>query len=341
MTTEILRKFCFVILTLPSMALAKSLDFSVTYLSNPHVSKPWVGSCRDRIRQSICLVDPAKEDDTPDKRVCLKSDLDYAKPFEELYDRMPLHLQKMFCYLERIFIEKEFIGSAYGSLYVDSNDPNNILGGMIGIREDFILHPSLLDDWASWKEQIHFGANPKYVNVSKNLPVVETSLQSGSSDMLYFLVAHEFGHIFDFTNHLNHDSCPLGSTYVGCAKPSWHSFSWDDKGKPLPQNDFPLRSALCYYFCGNNFIDPSRQDELYQSLSQTTFLTPYATRFPSEDFADTFAMYTIMSERNANYVIKTQNHTYDVVDRLQSPDFDGKRNYIKEFLLNPYAYPGE
>jgi hypothetical protein len=286
-------------------------------------------------------VNPVTDNDPPGPRICINEKNDYAKSFENLYDRFPAHLQKMFCHLERIYIEKDFVASAYGGLFEDPADENHILGGMIGLREEFLKNPVSLNEWASWKEQIHFGADPKKVIFSTLLPRVETSMKNDSIDMLYFLVAHEFGHIFDYTNNLNNDSCPENSTAPQCKQKSWHFFSWANTKLPKPANDFPLLSDLCYYFCDGHFIPSARQDELYKSLNQTNFLTPYTTRNPYEDFADTFAIYTIMTDRGSNYVIKTPDLSYDATSRLRSPVFEGKRNFIKDFLSSSYKYPGD
>ena len=123
--------------------------------------------------------------------------------------------------------------------------------------------------------------------------------------MLYFLVTHKLGHIFDFTNNLNSfDECEDHSD--GCVvtpKPnSWAAFSWKSFNLPLDTANFPLHADLCFYFCNGKFISADRQDELYQSLASTNFLSAYTTRYPTEDFADTFAYYTIMTERHALYL---------------------------------------
>jgi len=254
-------------------------------------------------------------------------------------------LKKMLCHVKQIYIEKNFIGSAYAGLFANSD--HKVLGGMIGIRKSLLDQPSTLDEWASWKEQIHFGTDPSHVNVAQGLPIVHTSMKDGQLDMLYFLMAHELGHLFDFSNGVNqfvgcenqHDeSC------VSTPKPnSWGALSWKTDKTPLDIDNFPLRSSLCFYFCEGKFIPASRQDELYEGLGKTNFLSAYTTRYPTEDFADTFAFYTLMTERNASYVVETAcGQSYDIIERLRSGLLLApKKKFIEDFLSSPYKYPGD
>jgi len=289
------------------------------------------GDCRAQIAAAVCLVDPPEGNEFGTPRPCLPGSAGYAQNFERLYDHFPAHLQKMFCHIKRIYVEKEFVGSAYAGLYTEAGNEKHVLGGLIGVRKSLLDNPATLDSWASWKEQIHFGTDPSRVTVAPGLPTVQTSLAGGGqTDMLYFLVTHEFGHVFDFTNGLNESG-------------AWTKFSWKNMSDPLDESNFPLRAQLCFYFCNGKYIDASRQDELYESLAKTNFLSAYTTRYATEDFADTLAYYTIMTERNATYRITTASGlVYDAVERLRSdPLLQPKRRFIEEFLGSRYAYPGD
>ncbi|MGZ3694406.1 MAG: hypothetical protein ACXWQO_09495 [Bdellovibrionota bacterium] len=287
--------------------------------------------CRVAIASAVCLVDPPEGDDFGKERPCQEGSATYAKYFEELYDLFPAHLQKMFCHLPKIFIEKEFIGSAYGGLLTeDGKQDGRILGGILGIRRSLLDNPYSLDEWASWKEQIHFGTDAKRVNSVPGLPLVQTDLPPAHWSMLYFLVAHEFGHIFDFTNKLNEGG-------------SWQALSWKSAEVPLDQFEFSLRKDLCFYFCEGKFISAARQDELYLSLGKTNFISAYATRYSAEDFADTLGFYSLMTEKNAAYRISTASGlVYEPIERLRAdPLLASKRLYLEKFLSSVFKYPGE
>src|SRR5262245_43115448 len=91
-------------------------------------------ACREAIATAVCLVDASRANSRSRTPVCLEASREYAPYFEQLYDRFPPHLQKMFCHLKRIYIEKDFQRSAYGGLFADEADPKHILGGLIGVR---------------------------------------------------------------------------------------------------------------------------------------------------------------------------------------------------------------
>lgn len=66
-------------------------------------------NCRNNIAKVICLVDPAKEGEEPEQRIYQRTSKSYAIYVEKIYDDYPTILQKMFCSLRHIFIEKIFL----------------------------------------------------------------------------------------------------------------------------------------------------------------------------------------------------------------------------------------
>lgn len=329
--------YLLVVLFLPLTAQAKTKwvapDFAIFPIASSELKQAFVNNqqtCRSSIESAVCLVDPPKEGtEFGQPRPCLEGSASYVKAFEDVYDQLPGYFQEMFCHIKKIYIEKEFIGSAYGGLLTDEAKPEIILGGVLGLRKSLLDQPLSLDEWASWKEQLHFGVEPGHVNYRNDLPVVHTNMTNQSTGMLYFLVAHEFGHIFDFTNKLNEGG-------------SWQSLSWKDADVPLDVFEFPLRKSLCFYFCEGNYIKAERQDELYRSLVGTNFLSAYTTRYSAEDFADTLAFYALMTDKNASYQITTASGmVYDALERLRSdPLLLSKKQYLENFLQSDYKYPG-
>lgn len=302
-------------------------------------------TCHTRIAQAICVVDPLKDAmDNGTTRPCLPGGEVYEPSLQAAYDRFPQHLQRVFCQLEKIFVEKSTYGSAYAQLITDKN--GNITGAGIGIRKDLLDLKIGIGHWASWKEQLSFGGSPTSYGVSPVLPVVNTSLNS-FADFLYFVLAHEFGHILDFTNQLNHsDDCRFeNNKMVGTCLPaahSWTELSWINMlGTAQSQFDFPARKEFCFYSC-KQAMDVTRASQIYTGMFRTNFISVYAAQNPMEDFADTLAYYTIDRFLGAKYVIQmTDGSVFDVIAHLNSAVLSEKVKFIDRFLLGPVKYPGE
>src|SRR5688500_7622739 len=66
--------------------------------------------CRERIASLMCLVEPGA---IGSERKCLPGGEKYASHFEALYDQYPPEIRRVFCSLRNIFVEKQFVGTAY------------------------------------------------------------------------------------------------------------------------------------------------------------------------------------------------------------------------------------
>jgi hypothetical protein len=288
--------------------------------------------CRSHIKSVVCLVDP-RNGDQP--RECLPGSSAYAGPFEELHDHLPPVLQKMFCSLDVIYIEKVFEGTAYAGSTEDKTTT------VMGIRKSVLDEGLSLNTWASWKEQLSFGGEPNSYKVSPVLPVIETSPTPGVNSFLYFVVTHEFGHILDFANGLNigADNCQPSKTEempADCAfkENTWGSLSWESSEKVRPESDFANRLGLCFYWCAGNALNPSVIPQVYEDLvNKSQFLSTYASRQAWDDFADSLAYYTMDKHLGLQYVIDTrQGAKHDVMAKMKSPLFRAKYEYLKSFM---------
>ncbi len=301
--------------------------------------------CRANISKTICIVEPATTGQQPMDRQCLDGGNSYSVFFEKIYDNYPPSLQKMFCSVKRIFIEKSFSGTAYaGAIYNSQGQPT---GAIMGIRQSVLDQNLDLQTWASWKEQLSFGGTTNSFDPIDNLPRIETSSASKVSDFLYFVIAHEFGHIFDFANGLNHTTdCTAPNPQPGTgdcklAPGTWGALSWERTTKPLAQNDFFNRTGLCFYNCPNP-LSPQNVSQVYADLSQTNFISTYASTQPWDDFADSLAYYLISQNLNANYLIDTKQnsspHVFDIMAKLHSDLFAEKYQYIQNFMNRKDLY---
>ncbi len=306
------------------------------------IAEPTPELCRQKISEVICVVNPAKKGEDVDARPCLNSSheqttLVYAQVFEQLFDHYPWALQKLFCSVQRIFIEKDFFGTAYATGLTDPNGKFN--GAIIGIRQSVLDEKLSLSTWASWKEQLSFGGVKNSYQLTPGLPNVYTSTPNKQiNDFLYFVVSHELGHVLDFAHKLNKvENCSVTKDpdeYPVCdfAPESWGAISWKNNQQPKDINDFPLRKNLCFYSCEKP-MSKNDINTLYSDLWKTTYISTYAATNPYDDFADSFAYYLMSDRLEFSYVIDTnQGMFFDPLYKLSGVTFSEKYNFIKKFL---------
>ncbi|MBI3557505.1 MAG: hypothetical protein HY074_14670 [Deltaproteobacteria bacterium] len=163
------------------------------------------------------------------------------------------------------------------------------------------------------------------------LPVIHTHSKPGVSDFLYFVIAHEFGHIFDFANQLNksvneHELAPG----------SWGALSWKDNTTPSAGNRFPNHRGLCFYECNGKTLPASAIAPLYEALYESTnFISTYSTTEPWDDFADSLAYYLVAKNLGTRYELDTQQPTravYDSIAKVTSARFATKYQFLDAFL---------
>ena len=295
-------------------------------------------NCREKISKVVCLVDPVNEGDMTQLRPCLAGGQTYAKPFQDLYDHLPQAIQKMFCSLSNLYIEKELVPTAYAGLSRDSQ--GNVSGAVMGIRKSLLDERLTLAHWASWKEQLSFGGSKDVLTVAPDLPWILTESDSSVYDLLYVVVTHEFGHLFDFSNHLNKKlSCtkdPNDPEDEICemAPESFGAISWKTTHSPRPENEFLNRNRLCFYRCENGTINRNEINDLYRNFyEKTNFISLYSTTQPWDDLADSMAYYLMASQIHATYKIDTkQGVVWDMMQKLRSNQFLPKVQYLENFL---------
>lgn len=273
---------------------------------------PAPADCRAHIAAAVCVV-PPKDDRSG--RSCLPGDA-YAATFLALYDAYPPRLKETFCRVNHIQIEPDFAGSAYGGL--DRDDRGNVLGAVLGIRKSILDERLPLARWASWKEQLPFGGPRNAYDPRPDLPNVEASI-AGVNDLLYFVFAHEFGHILDFSENLNQSG--------------WRALSWKSENVTRFDAAFPLRSKLEFY--GERPRLPGgAADAVYEQLGRTNFVGLYAATNPYDDLAETVAHYALLT-RGGTYAVRLPSgRALEAARRFLSPALAAKRAYV-ERLLNP------
>lgn len=290
--------------------------------------------CRARIRRAMCMV--GGDVGSTEPRPCLPGGETYAGYFEALHDHFPPALQRMFCSVREIRIERDFAGTAYAGLLRDSS--GQPAGAMMGIRKSALDKGLSLEQLVSWKEQLSFGGRTDSYDLTPGLPLVHTRTGAPVNDFLYYVIVHEFGHLFDFANHLNRyadPNCAPASRGRECEMhpESWGALSWVTPHTPKPENEFPHRTGLCFYWCDGHPLRREVIPTLYSGLDRTSFLSAYATTQPWDDFAESLAFHLTSESLGSTYVVDTaQGPLYDLMAKLGSPVFATKRAYLRAFL---------
>lgn len=271
--------------------------------------------CRANIAKVVCYVGGSQGWSRP----CLPESKRYVPVFEALHDKLPPAIQKMFCSLEKLYVEKNLESTAYA------------LRGrpVIGIRATLIDEKLSLTQWATWKEQLIFGGRGDSYKTNDKLPTYTGSEELTNDDMVFSIIVHEFGHLFDFANGFN-ETDSRGDFKKG----SWGELSWQSFGRPTAANDFKNRSKLCFYGCSGS-LPASTAPQIYEDLHKTNFLNTYTARNPYEDFADTFSFYYFFKLTKHDYGLDTkQGKTYDYRETLASDALATKVKFLDAFDAN-------
>ncbi len=291
--------------------------------------------CRAHIKKAVCLVSSNPNEMDCNDRKCLPGSENYAIHFERLYDAYPEALKKMFCHLDNIFIENNFFGTAYAG---SASDPSGkITRVCIGIRKSVIDANLNLEQWASWKEQLSFGGEKESYSLTPGLPYIQSKTEKPVNDFLYFVIAHEFGHQFDFANQLNEYKDPkcIENEKAECelVPGSYGSLSWLTDKTVKPEFEFPHRKDLCFYDCKGKKIPSAGQGPLYEALhTRTPFLSTYSVTEPWDDFADSVAYIVAHKQLKSNYDLYADGKQYSTMAKISAPIFKPKYDYITRFL---------
>lgn len=294
-----------------------SPDFFVEQVAVDQSGVPQSADCRAAIEAKICW----NEADAPKQAACLPGGgRRYAPAFDALYVSLPPALQQVFCDLKTIYVHKRLGSSAYAG--------HGKGGYILGVRASIIDEGLTLSQWATWKEQLPFGGDPSSYSPRPDLPMIDASVPSVSNDALFFIIAHEFGHIIDFQRRLNgfcaDGSCPLGP---------WTRISWISGRSTRYDARFPARLKLDFYGSGPK-LTKADVEPAYAQLASTDFISLYASTNYYDDFAETLAYY-LLSKRGGGYRLHPGESgvaSVDVTRRFSEPIFQAKVTFIDALL---------
>ncbi len=305
------------------------------------VTRNWTRptDCRENIKKAVCVVGPSKEEEDPEIRPCLGGEDVYVALFENLYDHYPPAMQKMFCSMRKLFIEKEFVATAYAGR-VHFPDGTSAPGAIFGVRKSLLDANLSYGDWASWKEQLNFGGRNDDYTFSTDLPYYNVKSHVEISDFLYLVVAHEFGHFFDFANQVNDFGACRGEEENCPAISEWSKLSWETSAKPLATSDFAHRSQLCFYNCKQPIASADAM-VLYQGLEQSDFISSYGSTNPWDDFAEVVSIWAADKYISGAISIHVLGSApINIINHLHSVHMKLKKEYVENLMASKrLTYP--
>ena len=271
--------------------------------------------CGGTLAAKVCLVDPPTRSQRGIgdlRRPCLPGSRRYVSTFLRIYTFYPKRLRKEMCRLKRIFVEKSFWASGYA-------DPG---GPSVAIRQEILDQNLTLSQWATWKEQLSFKGSKNAYRSAPGLPFVSAALPLPVSGAAYFIVTHELAHLMDRD---------IGASKVEPG--SFASLSWrakDEIDAGALTADWP---RPCFYLCRRGKLKPARVPELYDTLSRGAFASLYATRNPTEDFADTMTFHVLARHPGFRYRVHYgDGRVWDIRRHLDSDALQQKRAFIESVL---------
>lgn len=276
--------------------------------------------CEARVHASICVVSPIRRllrrRDVL-RRPCLDGRNTFAETILDSYRRLPPSLKQRMCKLDRIFVERSFWASGYAHPRTNT----------IGIHQRMFEQQKFLSDWATWKEQLPFKLDDvgKHITAGQpiHLPRITVDAPGKPISSVFFIIVHELAHRIDMDRGLSRFP---NSKF---AKISWRMHKHYIKSAHLP----PSWTVPCFYRCDGNKIPLTEIRNVYRDLQKGGFVSLYASRHPSEDFAETMTYYVLALQKDLQFRLSIGNtKLMDLQSMQNSPLIREKFDYMKELI---------
>ena len=278
------------------------------------------GYCPQRLRTFTCVVSPMRRllwrHDVL-QRPCLPGRKQFTETILDSYKRLPPALQQRMCGLDRIFIERSFWASGYAHPKTNS----------IGIHQRMFKKQKSLSHWATWKEQLPFRLEDvgKHIISGQpiHLPRITINAPGKPISSAFFIIVHELAHRIDLERGLSRFP---NSRF---AKISWRMHKKYIKSAHLP----PSWTVPCFYRCNDSKIPLSDIRDVYQNLKRGGFVSLYASRHPSEDFAESLTYYVLSQQRDLELELRAgSTKLLDLQSMLNSKLIRQKFKYMRELM---------
>ena len=184
-----------------------------------------------------------------------------------------------------------------------------------------------LSDWATWKEQLPFRLKDVADLVATgqpiHLPRITVNEPGKVVSSAFFIIVHELAHRIDMDHRLTRST---NSTFN---KISWRVAKQRYKGAHLP----PSWTVPCFYRCDDKKIPLPNIRNVYQDLEKGGFVSLYASRHPSEDFAETMTYYVLSQQPDLQFELRIGNSKiFDLGSLRSSKLVRQKFDYMRKLL---------
>lgn len=120
---------------------------------------------------------------------------------------------------------------------------------------------------------------------------VDLKVEAGDWSGIFYSVAHESAHAFDFVKNVTPYTDPgIYEARNPGASAAWRWDAWAEYAKPEPRADYPLRTKLHFYGFGEPELDASQAAELCSQWAGTPFASFYGSLSWAEDLAELFVL---------------------------------------------------
>jgi len=213
----------------------------------------------------------------------------------EYMDKLPaLHKRVLQDRLLGIYFVQNFQGSGMAEYMLNEKDD---------VYTILILNPMVLKNDIS--KQLTYRENTCFIKDDIGLRI---EVNSGSDYMgLMYILLHEATHIVDFVlNYTPYVEDELAKIKrIKIRSTNFDKGVWTDYSKATGQYDYPLRDKVTFYGLNKGpRINISDALDLYRQLSNTPFVSVYASQNWAEDFADYFTFYHLTQRLKQPYEIR-------------------------------------
>ena len=302
-----------------------------------------LADCEQSLGQAVCETD-ASSDEIQSNLLgvqCSSNSKQYLPTLMKIVREMPERIRPSICSVYRLFISDNIASTAYASPIL-SSITGEIQGAYIGSRKSTFLRQPSIQALATWKEQLVFGGSQNFLSYDPRLVQISYGLKTTvvDNDALFYVLVHELGHLIDFKNSINQTDCGDGlhSRDSECRPlpDSWGALSWEKSGAPLSGYEYYMREFFCFYGC-NSHVDMKNATSIYQSMQQSAFLTSYSGVNPMEDFAEFWAWYVMIHNKDPHFKISVPGESeIDMnIAFTQNPKIMRKLDYIDRLWNSP------
>jgi len=221
------------------------------------------------------------------------------------------------------------------------NDEGKAVGGYVVLDVGVLSLPA--NQWATWKENTPFIAEPEYVIRAR----IETDLDNNLKQALQYILLHEFGHIASIGAGIHPPWSDWNCQVDPPAQYPFFELSWQLSGEEncavvskFDASVFSYRTDVIYYFGAR--LQASVSPVVYEQLEQTNFPSLYAATSPYDDFAESFVSWVHQKMMHKPFEIqisRKEQYLTEFRGCWNTPRCAAKKQILTELLSDAHANP--